>query len=198
MKWTLVWTRPALKDMKKLEPALARRLREAMIDLAETGHGDVVKLKDVRPPEWRLRVGDRRAFFRGSGEMRRKSTYSGFGGETRHMDTRPDTRVADEVWIATALLHRRHPDRDDFTVREIVRQAETEKIADAPCALGSKSTPACTASPTRRPIPDVTGRCSRPRRGAATCSGPETPPTPAAARGRTSRAMTRSPRPAGG
>ena len=64
MKWTLVWTRPALKDMKKLEPALARRLREAMIDLAETGHGDVVKLKDVRPPEWRLRVGDRRAFFR--------------------------------------------------------------------------------------------------------------------------------------
>lgn len=64
MKWTLVWTRPALEDMKKLEPALARRLREAMIDLAETGHGDVVKLKDVRPPEWRLRVGDRRVFFR--------------------------------------------------------------------------------------------------------------------------------------
>ena len=51
MKWTLVWARPALKDMKKLEPALARWLRGAMIDLAETGHGDVVKLKDVRPPE---------------------------------------------------------------------------------------------------------------------------------------------------
>ena len=39
MKWTLVWSRPALKDIKKLEPVLARRLREAMIDLAETGHG---------------------------------------------------------------------------------------------------------------------------------------------------------------
>ena len=64
MKWTLVWARPALKDVKKLEPGLARRLREAMIDLVETGHGDVVKLKDVRPPEWRLRVGDRRVFFR--------------------------------------------------------------------------------------------------------------------------------------
>ena len=64
MKWTLVWTRPALKDMKKLEPVLARRLREAMINLAETGHGDVVKLKGMNPPEWRLRVGDRRAFFR--------------------------------------------------------------------------------------------------------------------------------------
>ena len=40
-------------------------------------------------------------------------------------------RVADEVWIATALLHRRHPDRSDFTVGEIVRQAEAEEIAGA-------------------------------------------------------------------
>ena len=30
---------------------------------AETGHGDVVRLKDVTPPEWRLRIGDRRTFF---------------------------------------------------------------------------------------------------------------------------------------
>ena len=41
-----------------------------MIDLAETGHGDVVKLKDVKPPEWRLRIGDRRAFFRFRREAR--------------------------------------------------------------------------------------------------------------------------------
>ena len=38
-------------------------------------------------------------------------------------------RIADEVWIAAALLHRRHPDRDDFTVAEIVRSAEAEKAA---------------------------------------------------------------------
>lgn len=37
--------------------------------------------------------------------------------------------VADEVWVATALLHLRNPDQGDFAVREIVRQAETEKIA---------------------------------------------------------------------
>ena len=49
------------------------------------------------------------------------------------------TRVADEVWIATALLHRRHPDRDDFTVGEIVRQAETEKVADGPLRAGVQS-----------------------------------------------------------
>ena len=46
------------------------------------------------------------------------------------------TRVADEVWIATALLHRRHPDRDDFTVGEIVRQAEAEKVGDGPLRPG--------------------------------------------------------------
>lgn len=45
-------------------------------------------------------------------------------------------RVADEVWIATALLHRQHPDRVDFAVREIVRQAEAEKIADGPLRAG--------------------------------------------------------------
>lgn len=64
MTWTLVWTLPALRDMKRLDPAMARRVRNAVIDLADTGRGDVAKLKDTRPPEWRLRVGDRRVFFR--------------------------------------------------------------------------------------------------------------------------------------
>ena len=36
--------------------------------------------------------------------------------------------VADEAWIATALLHREHPDREDFTKKEIVQRAE--RIAD--------------------------------------------------------------------
>ena len=40
-------------------------------------------------------------------------------------------RVADEVWIATALLHRHHPERDDFTVGEIVRWAEAEQVTGA-------------------------------------------------------------------
>lgn len=39
-----------------------------------------------------------------------------------------DIRVADEVWIATALLHRRHPERVDFSVGEIVRRAEAERV----------------------------------------------------------------------
>ena len=36
----------------------------------DTGHGDVVRLTDARPPEWRLRVGDRRVFFRFRGDLR--------------------------------------------------------------------------------------------------------------------------------
>ena len=44
--------------------------------------------------------------------------------------------VADEVWIATALLHRQYPDRDDFTVREIVQQAEAEKLTGEPLRPG--------------------------------------------------------------
>lgn len=36
--------------------------------------------------------------------------------------------VADEAWIATALLHREHPEREDFATSEIVRRAE--RIAD--------------------------------------------------------------------
>jgi hypothetical protein len=47
---------------------------------------------------------------------------SGVGGEQRHVS------VADEVWVATALLHREQPDREDFTAREIVARAEREKL----------------------------------------------------------------------
>jgi hypothetical protein len=37
-------------------------------------------------------------------------------------------KVADEVWIATALLHRERPDRTEFTVAEIVARAEREHV----------------------------------------------------------------------
>jgi hypothetical protein len=37
-------------------------------------------------------------------------------------------KVADEVWIATALLHREHPTRQDFGVQEIVERAAKENI----------------------------------------------------------------------
>lgn len=70
MTWTLIWTRPALRDMKKLDRSLARRIREGVVGLAEAGSGDVVKLKGASPPEWRLRVGAHRVFFQFQGDVR--------------------------------------------------------------------------------------------------------------------------------
>ena len=40
-------------------------------------------------------------------------------------------RVADEVWIATALLHRQFPGERDFSVGEIVQRARIEKVTGA-------------------------------------------------------------------
>jgi hypothetical protein len=40
-------------------------------------------------------------------------------------------RVADEVWVAAALLHRDYPDREDFTVQEIVLRVARENLAGA-------------------------------------------------------------------
>ena len=45
--------------------------------------------------------------------------------------SRARVKVADEVWIATALLHRENPEQTDFSVDEIVDRAVKEQIAGA-------------------------------------------------------------------
>jgi hypothetical protein len=42
---------------------------------------------------------------------------------------RVDIKVADEVFLATALLHRENPDREDFTISEIVERAAKENLS---------------------------------------------------------------------
>jgi hypothetical protein len=37
-------------------------------------------------------------------------------------------KVADEVFVAAALLHREHPEKEDFTISEIVDRAERENL----------------------------------------------------------------------
>jgi len=44
-------------------------------------------------------------------------------GKARH-----ELKVADEVWIATALLHRENADQADFSVAEIVERARREGL----------------------------------------------------------------------
>jgi len=41
-------------------------------------------------------------------------------------------RLADEVWIATALLHREHPGAHDFSLDEIVDRLRREGIEERP------------------------------------------------------------------
>ena len=41
---------------------------------------------------------------------------------------RSDLKVADEVWIATALLHREQPARADFSIEEIVERVQRENL----------------------------------------------------------------------
>ncbi len=47
-------------------------------------------------------------------------------------------RVADEVWLAAATLHRNHPNRTDFSVDEIMAQAESADITGQPLRPGVK------------------------------------------------------------
>jgi hypothetical protein len=43
----------------------------------------------------------------------------------------PVLRLADEVWIITALLHYENPDREDFSVEEIRRRAHDEHLTES-------------------------------------------------------------------
>lgn len=38
-------------------------------------------------------------------------------------------KVADEIWLATALLHKEHPKRNDFSIHEIIARAMQENLA---------------------------------------------------------------------
>lgn len=46
-----------------------------------------------------------------------------FGGKTG-----PRLTVASEVWVVTALLHREHPNRQDFSTAEIVARAREARL----------------------------------------------------------------------
>lgn len=45
-----------------------------------------------------------------------------------NLSTNVQIRVADEVWIATALLHREQPKASDFSIEEIVERARKEGL----------------------------------------------------------------------
>ena len=89
-------------------------------------------------------------------------------------------RVADEVWTATASLHRRHPERADFTVDEIVKQAETAGVTGiTPLRPGVRAHVElhCVANRAPRPRP-VPHAARDPRRPPAALSARRSVPPP--------------------
>ena len=60
--WEVRWLVGALRDLRRLDRALADRILEALGALAEEHRGDVRKLKG-ETERWRLRVGDYRVIF---------------------------------------------------------------------------------------------------------------------------------------
>jgi mRNA-degrading endonuclease RelE of RelBE toxin-antitoxin system len=61
------WTGTALEDMAGLDKSIARRVKQAVERFAETGAGNIKRLQDINPPEFRLRVGDYRVRFYNDG-----------------------------------------------------------------------------------------------------------------------------------
>jgi len=59
----VVWTDPALRDLRRLDRQSVELVRVAVRRYAETQHGDVRKLEGI-PGRYRRRVGDYRVVFR--------------------------------------------------------------------------------------------------------------------------------------
>ena len=72
-------------------------------------------------------------------------------------------KVADEIWIATALLHKEHPERGDFTTAEIIERALRENLAGYRQGLAAHASGHCVA--TRPPSPARIRMLTETRRG---------------------------------
>lgn len=57
MTYRLRWTPRAARDLKKLDPQGRSRIVKGLERFATSGSGDILRLTDIEPPEWRLRVG---------------------------------------------------------------------------------------------------------------------------------------------
>ena len=53
--------------MASLDKGIIRRVKQAVERFAEIGAGNVKRLQDINPPEFRLRVGDYRVRFHNDG-----------------------------------------------------------------------------------------------------------------------------------
>jgi mRNA-degrading endonuclease RelE of RelBE toxin-antitoxin system len=65
----IIWTDRAKAQLRAIDLPTALRILHAMAKLIDSGEGDVKRLQDIEPPEFRLRVGDYRARFHDFGDV---------------------------------------------------------------------------------------------------------------------------------
>lgn len=59
----VIWGAQAEAQLRAIDQAIALRILHALARYLETGEGDVKRLQNIEPPEFRLRVGDYRVRF---------------------------------------------------------------------------------------------------------------------------------------
>ena len=62
------WTDQARDDLRSIDRATALRILHIVARFLSTGEGDVKRLQEIEPPEYRLRVGDYRLRFHDLGD----------------------------------------------------------------------------------------------------------------------------------
>jgi mRNA interferase RelE/StbE len=63
----IAWRDQAKAQLRAIDQPTALRILHALAHFAATGEGDVKRLQDIEPPEFRLRVGDYRLRFHDDG-----------------------------------------------------------------------------------------------------------------------------------
>jgi mRNA-degrading endonuclease RelE of RelBE toxin-antitoxin system len=64
----VIWFRQAKANLRTIDQPTALRILHALSRLLATGEGDVERLQDIEPSEFRLRVGDYRVRFHDLGD----------------------------------------------------------------------------------------------------------------------------------
>lgn len=71
----VIWNEQAMAQLRAIDQPTALRILHALAHYLETGEGDVKRLQNIEPPEFRLRVGDYRVRFYHHGDTIRTSSH---------------------------------------------------------------------------------------------------------------------------
>jgi mRNA-degrading endonuclease RelE of RelBE toxin-antitoxin system len=63
----VIWNDQAKSQLRSIDQPTALRILRALARYLDTGEGDVKRLQNIEPPEFRLRIGDYRVRFHDHG-----------------------------------------------------------------------------------------------------------------------------------